>query len=666
MKIRNQIINYFVASPLSGRTPIVFLAPVTMNAQVAKVLLDKQLKKQGQEKYIAKKTLLHVCYDLDSGQLYVPNAQEFTKDSIRPLLQAAQVRITKDFGGYKNTQVIDGSPFSSIRVRSLNSFEHVRATVEKTFKGRVHTDIPVIEANLARMPKTQKTLPSLYHDNKNYVGGYISPSVAPSITFIDEFENDGKKRKNPVNLLTQSTPFILIDISSVVGAKGSEKENAVLNGYRDYLYDTEAVKENESYVPDDLSSSAHLFALKRSLYLGWPFEEVCSLHMESVNNFGQLIMAINRLMEAAYALEDEGYTNPSRVPYYYSFKVDLKTFPIRLNSMMQNESQINPNLQIDNFRIIDYDKTNENILIESPVYINSELCMKVLRAKSRPLIAHFNPAMNTVDIKSQAGTLKEAERGGTQVPKIKALISHDLKILEPTRDKNAPFPNFRTDEKARGVSLSDGETSHLRRISDYYYAYDFIQKMCKERGLKFIDVPVLIGPLDRIFGNGVQGGFMGKKQFIDGKIKIPHEIVKGIFVEPPIIAVNSTTMPSYAEQTETLIHEYSHNLFSITNPEHEHEYNKDPQLKDKDNARYWDLYLSDPDERLAHKEEIKFELRSGKSVDEIIRNKVGGSVDIDNHSRNYPIALKFRELVQEAVRELEMEEGYDEKPTGTN
>jgi hypothetical protein len=44
-------------------------------------------------------------------------------------------------------------------------------------------------------------------------------------------------------------------------------------------------------------------------------------------------------------------------------------------------------------------------------------------------------------------------------------------------------------------------------------------------------------------------------------------------------------------------------------------------------------------------------------VQSIIRNKVGGMITTDN----YPVALKFSELVQEAVTELEREKEENEK-----
>ena len=99
-------------------------------------------------------------------------------------------------------------------------------------------------------------------------------------------------------------------------------------------------------------------------------------------------------------------------------------------------------------------------------------------------------------------------------------------------------------------------------------------------------------------------------------------------------------------------------MFSQTNPEHEHEYLKDPKLKDKDNLKYWDLYLGDPDEYLAHKEEIKFEIRAGLSPDEIIRNKVGGAIRADN----YPVALRFKEIVMDSLKEVIEEDSQNEQP----
>jgi hypothetical protein len=172
----------------------------------------------------------------------------------------------------------------------------------------------------------------------------------------------------------------------------------------------------------------------------------------------------------------------------------------------------------------------------------------------------------------------------------------------------------------------------------------------------FQDFNVIVGPIERTFGPGTRGGFMDANSFAKSKIKAPFEIAKGIFITPPVIMVNSVEMPNYADQTETLIHEYSHYIFGLKNPNYKMGYGKP---KGNVDYEHWYNYLTDANERVAHKEEIKFELGLGKSFDEIIRNKVGGKITTEN----YPIALKFKELVHEALEEMEEAEEENEKPT---
>jgi hypothetical protein len=333
---------------------------------------------------------------------------------------------------------------------------------------------------------------------------------------------------------------------------------------------------------------------------------------------------------------------------------------------MSDGETFDPFKQLDNFRIIDYDIDSKNILIETPAYITPEICRKVLKAQNRPLITKYNPVVNTIDVKSPEGTYKEYSLERKQVAKISALVNHDLKSKTPTKEHgDIQQPKFRDDARSRQVSLANPNVCVIRKLSEYYYATEHIKKLCEKNKVEFKDVDIVIGPIERIFGRGVQGGFMGAKQFALNKLKIPHELEKGLFVSPPLISINSVNMPSYAAQTTTLIHEYSHNLYSITHPEHEHLYNKDKKLT-SDKLEWWQLYFDDEDERRAHIEEIKHELISGRSVDEIIRDKIGGAITLSNYQKNYPIALKFRELVMEAVKELEEEKEIDEQPSGTD
>ena len=649
--------------PSTDGMPKVYLCPVTIPADEGKKLLEKQLKKSNIT--ISGTAIMHVCFDMDSERIYVINANEFEQHMKQLMLKAVEIRIAKDFGGgsLSMAKPIEGSPFSSIRVRSVDSFGYVVKAIADSFPDQKLVNLPVIEANLERMPSTLKHLPELFKHEK-FTGGYISPKTMPQVRFIDELDNRGQKRKQPLYLLDQPTPCIVLNISAKVKMSAADKERTVLMGYRDYLYDQAIAMDEKQRDQQFLraTSFADIYAAKRFLYLGYPFEEVCKVFFEMAKDFGGLYNSTQRLMQAANELENDGYPNPARIPYFMTFRIDPKTFPLRLNSIMGEGNTIDPNKQLPYFLVIEYDINTNYIIIQTPAYIEPDLCMKILHAQNRPLITRYNPATGKVDVKSTQGVLQQYKQEQNQLAKITALNKYQIGKLFP--DKKDVAVEYRDDERAKSVSQSSTEQLHLRKISDYYYACDRIKKICKERGIPFFDLDVVVGPIERLFGRGTQGGFMSKQNWLKSKMKTPHELEKGLFVSPPMILINSATMPGYDEQTETLIHEYSHNLYNIVNPEHQAEYNKpeNKTLKEKDNNQWWYIYLTDPDERQAHLEELKYELHSGKSPDEIIRDKVGGKID----ANNYAIALKFKELVDEAMEALAKEEEQDEKPVGTS
>lgn len=661
MNLKNRIINYFVTKPDQNGVPLVFQCPVTIPAKEGEELLRRQLKNKG--RIMPQGSIMHVCYDLDSEYIYVINANIFSGQEKALMLKAAEVRISKDFGALRNIPPIEGSPFSSLRVRSVSSFGFVEKSIKEHFNDSKFTNLPVLEVNLARMPYTTKKLPAIFA-NVNFTGGYVSPQQAPYIDFIDELDNDGKKRKEPLFLLRQKTPFILLNISPQVEITAADKERTVIFGYRDYVFEQSSGKgeDEKSKTVQNAAGFADLYAAKRFLYYGYPFEEVCYVLLETAKDFGQLYGGIQRLMRAANELADDGYPNPARIPYYMTFKIDKNKFPLKLSSLSSDGVTFDPARQPPYFMVIEYDPQTEFILIETPAFINPDLCMRLLGAKNRPLITRYNHAIKKVDVKSTQGVFKEYEKEKNQLDKITALSLHDLKNIHEKPEDAPSRIEFRTDERARGVSMSNNQICNLRKISDFYYACDHIKKVCKKRGVPFMDLEVVIGPLERVFGRGVKGGFMDKDSFVKSKMKIPHELEKGLFVTPPLIAIDSVDMQGYDQQTSTLIHEYCHNLFSITNPEWQHVYNT-PAAKEKrkkDENWYWYTYLTDPDERQAHTEQIKHELRAGMSPDEIIRDKVGGQIT----TKNYPIALKFKELVDECIEQLDREETANEKPDG--
>ena len=661
MTLKNKIFNYFVIPPIKeGETPRVVLSPATMGSVVAKELIERQFKKQ-QKPGIPRGHILHVCFDYDSERVYILNPEEFSKERVDYLLQAAEVRITKDFGGFSSQRPITGSPFKSLRVRSLNSFNHAKKIVGDHYNGKIFKDLPVIEAFLLRMPTTLKHLPNSF-ENDAYMGGYVGTDIGASVTFVDELDDDGKKRENPIVLLTQSTPFILINTTYTPATEdepdrkppsATEKEWVVLSGYRDYLQDTPAANE-EKYISDNINNFADLYAIKRYLYLGYPIEEFSPMliNPETVQNLPELFKAIDRIMRAVDSLRQEGYPDAASIPYYMTFKID-ESFPFNISSYIDKATgRINTEKQYSNLLVLDYDPSNSYVLMECPIYISSEMCIKILNAKSSPFISKYNASVNKIDIKCEDKVFNDMKHERRQLAKIKSIVKSDID------EDQAKTLDYRAGELAYGASSSNPMVYNVRKISEYFYACDYIKKMCEINKVPFHDFNVIVGPISQILGQGTRGGFMDASMFAKNKIKAPFEITPGVFISPPVIMVNSLDMPHYADQTETLIHEYSHYIYGLKNPNYKMGYTH-PKEGEKPDYEHWYNYLTDTNERNAHKQEIKFELGLGKSYDEIIRNKVGGQITTDN----YPIALKFKELVYEALEEMEKEEEENELPT---
>jgi len=641
--LRNQIVSYFASLPTKNHKSRIFRAPVSMNAKTALELLKEQFKG------FDAKHLLQVCYDIDSGRFYVINKDYFTNYQFEELFDKIKDKVVETFGTYSKEPIIYGSPFSSLRVRYLDGFKNIKDLIHKDLGGENVDRIPIIEVNLNRMPSVAKALPPhlkmrTQDDREGTVlGGYVSPHDTKGINFYEEIDIDGRKRDKPENLLSQKAPFILINIGSDPQPSAPEKEWHILNGYREYFFDPSVFGDYAEDAPQ-AHRDAFLFAIKRFLKLGWTFEEISNIFIKNVGNFHQLIGSANELMKIAYSFEEDGHENPAKTPYYVSFKTDDK-FPINISSMIRN-GKLSADRQIPWFRVIDYNTKTKFVIIETPVYVREEIWRKFFHPVTIPLITRYNRYTNTIDIKSDDHSYVNMVKGDkdrlTQLAKVRYF--NETEVPEG-KDK----PQFRSDHNSRSIRIGDGDSFHLRDLKDYYDACELLEPLAKEREVSFENLNVVVGPVEMLFGQGIKGGFMSAESFKKSEIEAPYEIAKGIFVNPPLIAIDTVDMPSPAEQASTLVHEYAHNLFSITNPEHENQYNKDPKLKDTDRDKYWYLYLTDKDERQAHSEQIKFELKSGISIDEMIRDKVGGQVTPEN----YNIAILFKDIIDSVIEELE-------------
>jgi len=651
MAISN-IYNFYVSMPPKGKQmPRVFQSPVTMPAEEAKKALQEELSKRNKTDILPAGELLHVCFDSESKRIYIPNASHFTRQKLAYLLQAAQLRITKLFGGYVGRQPIEGSPFSLLRIRNIENFAHASSTIKEKFHVNKIDNVPVIEANFDRMPKTIKQLPAIFQTN-GFPGSYVSPEFVNTLYFVEEYDLNGNKLQKPILVYQQNTPFILINSSPQARVESSEKERIVMAGYRLYLFDAKAqgvemTEEEAAKVKTTTTALSILYDIKQRLYIGFPFEEICEVFIREFagnKGFGELMQVSRLLLMAAKNLELEGYKNPAIPPYYIA--CELKEGSPLLAGR-------NPF-----FQVVQGSQDGNKVIIETPLYIPPDLCSKLLVTEPNPVIARYNKAVNAIDIKSgQFGFQQQLRNDKMQIAKLRALTIYDAVQDNPDLEVVKSDINFRTDVHAVGVSLSSPHMHSIRRISDYYYACDHIMKMCEKRGIEFVDLPVLVGPIEYILGPGIGGGFMPASNWVDqsGKpLPNPLEIEKGLFISPPAIAINSIMMPSYAQQTATLIHEYSHNIFEIQNPGYVARY-QDPQvakLRESDPYRFWRIYLGDKNEQVAHIEEIKYRLNAGETVDEIIRDRVGGAVTL----KNYPEALAFKQLiVDKAITELKQE-----------
>ena len=165
LMIKNQIINYFLAISTADNTVIKTIqSPITISAVVAKKLILEQYQIDKQFK------ILHACYDVDSKIIYLPNASDFARDTLNDFFKVIKFQIVKDFKeSYSFRPAIEGSPFSSLRYRTIESFQQATNTIKNEFKD--FTNLPVIEANLNRMPTTKKTLPDKYKSNSEFIGG---------------------------------------------------------------------------------------------------------------------------------------------------------------------------------------------------------------------------------------------------------------------------------------------------------------------------------------------------------------------------------------------------------------------------------------------------------------------------------------------------------------
>lgn len=528
----------------------------------------------------------HLSYDLQSSYIYVIYHRD--KDSLKDAL----TRVKEEFD-LKISNIIFGSPFSTIRIRSSKCFQSLKNIFIENFGE--YPEINVVELNLNRMPKLKDELK---------ISGYFQFFTDLNTEVYDEYYTSGEKRKKPQKVCDLIGDFLIIDISKENNVNSVEKEWAVLSACHQKL--------SIDGIINGLDSFRDLYAIKTKLNMGYTVEEVCSLFIGQMDlDFPEMMKAVNLI---GRCISKKIYN------YYYFFEFSSEIpFNLRENSLGNN------------FEILYVNKKQKLCLINSFAYIPQGMLVKNFKLKKEPLIFFKNEIKKTCDIKTSSES-----------------YSYYKHIFKKNVGKYFEEYDFICNEMSRSNSSCNSIFFTVRNLKSYPYVHEFLKKSCKSQGFPFVDIPILVGPIERIFGLGTQGGFISEKQFIDSKTDLPLKINDDISIMPPFIAINSITKPDYSAHNSTLIHEYQHFIFSKFNPGYEHQYNKpeNESLKEKDPDKYWDLYLNDPDEKQAHSHQVIYEIGMGKSVDEIIRDKVGGEINL----KNYKTALLFKRIINEALQ----------------
>jgi len=647
MAIRNRFLNYYVVADVYGGKHRVYSFAVNVPVQTAHAKLEEILGKKIPEP-------LQVCYDVDADLLYVPNADDFADKYYVGMLDAAKRKIEKEVGEINDVKPLVIDPFSTLRVRSVGTFPYASKIIKNRYEHTDFRDIPVVEANLDKMPTTVATLPEKFQ-NKNVRGGYIGPGYGSSVEFYE-----GKDKETRIPLWRQETPFILINISEGASPTIADKEWVILQAYRELVADTATSDEER----DLISKTTALHTIRRLLYLGWPFETICAAYLkpEMVGSFMMLLDYIEAMLVSARSLADDGYKDPTGQPYYMIIPIDPETFPLDLNSLIdESTGRIDPFTQIPMFRILDYDKETSTIIVESPLFIPPKTIKKILKPTGEVVVLRYNPDVKKIDVKSEAksftpyymGTGGKRDKLGQKYNTVRALIAEDiersgLEMPEKLTPRVAP--------DGKSAWSENRSMFNFRRVSDYSYAMDSIRLMCDKANIPFNDISVIVGPVQWLLNMaGVKGAFMDEKLFRANNIPIPFEIPdENISISPPVILIDTQSHKNdYANQTSTVIHEYQHYIDTTLDPDYELPTWQEETTMFGKTVRY----LSHKSERNAHKEEIKNLLRMGRSVHDIIREKIQGDITLEK----FPSALKFNKLIEEAIEELKQEEEQGEE-----
>ena len=630
-KRSNDFVNYYTFESIPpGGNPVVMKSPINVPAKVAKEQYCKQLANEGKG-YDG--PVLHIKLDLASGRMYIPewdNLSEMGRDQTVKLFTSVKLMATKEFGDIPSAPPIAGDPSKVIRIRTLNDFpsssRFIRAHLNEESLSGDFMNLPVVEANLSMMPKTRGMLPA-GRRAKEFEGCYIDPGAIPTMPFIVEENMGGTVKSRQVH--TQQAPFILVNISPEAKVSESDKERVVVVAYKDF-----ATKGINSA----LVSSVGRYTVKYLLYMGYSFRNVCAsvLSPSMVQGFEGLMHMSAYLLAAAKDLKKGGYPDPSASRTYYCFRID-ESFPYKFRLNMVG-APYPVEGQNDIITVVHFDPASSYLIFKSPLFFNDDVCHEILKAQGNVVRCDYDPETKRVKTDETPEILDRESKYSTRV------ITTDLKGAGVIGKGEQPRFELRGRVESQFTK---------RKITDYYQATDLIKKIIQKinssstKQVEFHDLSVVVGPWQR--AAGFLGGYMSLERMRKTKGQIPYQPIPNVDwkIMPPAIFIDNGENPSIADQTHVIIHEYRHYLneqLGVESPTYD-VLGKKKNMEDAIQKQL--VYLSSPDERESHIEQMQYLLGIGWTKDDIIRQFMGKQEVLPQTIR---IARKYLELVNEAAR----------------
>jgi len=606
-KQSNVILNYFVLYDTYGKTksPEIWSFPFYIDSGSFIAQLNKQNKAKNIPEF--KGDILHVCYDVANQKMYLPdfNLQDIKNN--QELINYVQYKLDKL---HKTTSpaynYMPGNPYNLFRIRKVGDFRSASDFI-KTHLARknilYNADLPVVEADLSKMPHTVQKLQA----TNDIISIYVDSRRFSIIPFVYSENNRSDL------LYTMKSPFILININPTIHVSELEKDRMVIEGYKYYC---------SEQIPNE-KENIDIFNIQYLLASGWTIEQL-STHLitpTTTKTISDLLDIGSTVMRAVYGLQKGGYYNALNYCFYYIVK-RTPQFPIKITHNL--DTTYNTSDQHIAIQMIHYDYLNDYVVLRSFLFISPEVSQNIFHTTDVDILK-YDPYENKLLL--QKDFTNEAKKSYRE-----AFKNAKLEISKDNQTLNLDI-----------ISNNTKSLFSRRKIEDFHLAANEIKQMCRNSGIQFANLDVTVGPFSSVI-QGLKGGFYDEERAKKMGVKIPWEFLPGFIIPSNSIMVDTESHKSIADMSDVLIHEYQHYINKLLKVE-------SPVYRlDASNIEAMSEYLDSPDEQGSHIQQAVHLLSSGMSRDQIIYRFLGHQYPT---SHTLPLAKKYNKFIDEAQKIIE-------------